>query len=154
MTLAETKKETAPVGEMIPVIRAALASGKSVEMTVTGNSMKPLLRDRVSSVRLTRPDDLKKGDIVLFLRGDGHYVLHRILCSHGGLYDIVGDNQTVPDRNIPEENVIARVFAYSRDGVHWEKSDAVYQRWLALVKRLRSWGRRIKRKPVFTNRKG
>ena len=90
MTL-EIKRESAPVAEMIPVIEAALHNGKLVEMTVTGNSMKPMLKDRISSVKLTKPYNLKKGDVVLFLRNDGHYVLHRIINIHEDLYDIVGD---------------------------------------------------------------
>lgn len=148
-TLVETKRENAHIAEMIPIIQTAIESGKLVEMKVTGDSMKPLLKDRVSSVRLTKPDNLKVGDIVLFLRYDGHYVLHRIIGIHNNVYDIVGDNQYVPDRNVPKEAIIAKVCRYSRDNVHWKKNDFTYQRLLPLVRTIRPFGRRIKRKMAF-----
>ena len=130
---------------MIPVIEAALHNGKPVEMTVTGNSMKPLLKDRVSSVKLTKPDNLKKGDVVLFLRNDGHYVLHRIINIHEDLYDIVGDNQLVPDKNIPKEKIIARVASYSRNGKDWKKQDRLYRIILPLIKTARRGKRKLVR---------
>ena len=142
MTLA-IKRESAPVAEMIPVIEVALHNGKPVEMTVTGNSMKPLLKDRVSSVKLIKPDKLKKGDIVLFLRNDGHYVLHRIVNIHEGLYDIVGDNQLVPDKNIPKEKIIAMVSSYSRNGKDWKKQDRLYQMLLPLIKMAKRGKRKL-----------
>ncbi len=131
------------MAEMLPLIKAAMAKEKPVEITVTGNSMKPLLKDRVSSVRLTKPDSLKKGDIVLFLRKDGHYVLHRIIRIHEDLYDIVGDNQTVPDRNIPKEAIIAQVCEYSRDGEAWKEQDRLYQLLLPLIKTARRGKRKL-----------
>ena len=133
------------MAEMIPVIKAALNNGKPVEMTVTGTSMKPLLKDRVSSVKLTKPDELKKGDIVLFVRNDGHYVLHRIINIHEGLYDIVGDNQIVPDRNIPKEKIIAKVCEYSRNGKEWKKQDRLYRIILPLIKTARRGKRKLVR---------
>lgn len=142
MTLVETKKEMAPIAEMIPVIEAAVENGKPVEMTVTGNSMLPLLKDRISSVRLAKPEVLEKGDIVLYRRNDGHYVLHRIANIHDGLYDIIGDNQWAKDRNVPREDILAKVTAYSRDGRQWKKHDNLYRTMLPVMKMLR----RVKRK--------
>lgn len=131
---------------MIPVIEAALNNGKPVEMTVTGNSMKPMLRDRVSSVKLAKPDNLRKGDIVLFLRNDGHYVLHRIINIYEDLYDIVGDNQLFPDRNISEEKIIAKVCEFSRDGRKWKDDDRLYRVFLPALKVFRHYGIAAKRK--------
>ena len=138
----ENKRETAPIAEMIPVIEAAVENGKSVEMTVTGNSMLPLLKDRISSVRLAKPEVPEKGDIVLYRRDDGHYVLHRIAAIHDGLYDIIGDNQWAKDRNVPGKDILARVTAYSRDGRQWKKQDNLYRTMLPVIKMLR----RVKRK--------
>ena len=145
MTL-EIKREVTPVAEMIPIIRVAVENGKPVEMTVTGSSMMPLLIDRVSSVRMTKPDDLKRGDIVLFLRSDGHYVLHRIARVQDGSYDIIGDNQWVADRNVLQKDIIAKVMSYSRDGKHWKESDSFYQLLLPALKTIRHNGYRVKRK--------
>lgn len=147
--LVKTKRETAPIAEMLPIIEATVNDGKPVEMTVTGNSMKPLLKDRVSSVRLGKPDNLKKGDVVLFLRNDGHCVLHRIISIHDELYDIVGDNQIVPDRNIPKEKIIAKVCEYSRNGKAWKERDGLYRMALPLIKTARRYGKGIKRRLVM-----
>lgn len=149
MTSVETKKEMAPIVEMIPVIKEALNNGKPVEMTVTGNSMRPLLKDRISSVKLIKPDNLKKGDIVLFLRNDGHYVLHRIINIHEELYDIVGDNQIIPDRDIPKEKIIAKVVAYSRNGNDWKEGDGIYRMALPFIKTSRRYAKGIKRRLVM-----
>ena len=135
-----------PVAEMIPIIRETTAQGKMVEMSVTGSSMLPLLKDRVSSVRLVKADDLKVGDIVLFQRNDDHYVLHRIIAIRGGVYDIVGDNQRLPDRNIPAASIIAKVSAYNRTGKRWETGDALYRSVLPAIKAAGYYGRKIKRK--------
>ena len=115
-------------------------------MTVTGNSMKPLLLDRVSSVKLSKPDNLKKGDIVLFLRDEDCYVLHRIVAVHDDVYDIVGDNQTSVDKNIPKANIIAKATAYNRLGKGWKETDALYRAILPVIKKVKYFGRKIKRK--------
>ena len=131
---------------MIPLLRETVERGGQAEMTVTGRSMLPLLKDRISSVRLSRPDALKKGDIVLFLRQDGHYVLHRIVATHGGLYDILGDNQREADRDVPEADILAKVVAYNRSGRAWRKSDALYRAFLPALRTARAAARRLKRK--------
>ena len=131
---------------MIPVIWAAMEAGKPVEMTVTGKSMMPLLLDRISSVRLTQPNDLKKGDIVLFRRSDDRYALHRIVGVCDGVYDIIGDNQRVPDRCVPKEDIIALVTAYSRDGKHWREKDGLYRVFLPVLKTARRYAYGVKRK--------
>ena len=146
MTLEKTKKEVVSITEIIPVIKASIENGKPVEITVTGNSMKPLLKDRISSVKLIKPDNLKKGDIVLFLRNDNRYVLHRIVNVRDGLYDIVGDNQYVKDINISKDAIVAKVFEYSRDGKKWQRNDYLYQKILPVIKIFRYYGSKFKRK--------
>ena len=148
MTSVASKLEVVPIAQLVPLMSAAIADGKPVELTVTGNSMRPLLKDRVSSVRLVRPDNLQTGDIVFFQRGDGRYVLHRITAIHDGAYDIVGDNQYAVDRDIPESCIMAKVGAYNRNGKRWKENDAIYRALLPGVKALRYYAYRIKRKIV------
>ena len=133
------------MAELVPVISSALEEKKPVEMTVTGNSMMPLFLDRSSVVRLTCPDDLKTGDIVLYKRNDGHFVLHRIVKVHDGLYDIVGDNQFAVDRDVSLESVIAKVDGFSRDGKRWQSSDGLYRVLLPLLKFARRVINKIRR---------
>lgn len=69
--------------------------GKTVSVLVSGGSMAPFLcanRDYVFLEKAENP--LKKGDIVLFTRENGDYILHRIkkITSQG--YYLTGDRQT------------------------------------------------------------
>lgn len=142
------KREAVSVTELIPIIEAAIYDGKPVEMTVTGRSMMPLLKDRISSVRFARPDDLKKGDIVLFRRSDGHFVLHRIKSCHGDVYDIVGDNQYMADVNVSERDIIAKVKEFNRTGKRWEKDDRLYRAILPVIRLAGRCLKKVKRKLV------
>ena len=47
--------------------------------TNVGYSMYPLIRQREDILHIVKADDYKKGDIVLYLSKQDHYVLHRIL---------------------------------------------------------------------------
>ena len=134
---------------MLPIILNSIANGGTTEMTVTGSSMRPLLKDRVSSVRLTKPDELKKGDIVLFENEDGHLVLHRIFRCDNGLYDMLGDNCRSPERSIPRERIIAKVCAYSRTGKKWKSDDPLYRFALPAIKKTVSLARRLKKRAAI-----
>lgn len=65
---------------LFPVIEEMLEDGKSVRLTVSGNSMWPLIINNRDSVLLVPRGNtrLKKGEIILFRTSISHYVLHRI----------------------------------------------------------------------------
>ena len=61
----------------MPVLRELLAQGRSVSLTVTGESMSPFLRHGRDQIRLegvTAPP--KRGDMVLFQRRSGSSISH------------------------------------------------------------------------------
>ncbi len=65
----------------------------SVSFYLSGESMRPLIRklkDKVTVVPVYR--SLKKGDIVLFKRSDGAYVVHRINKINNSTVVTIGDN--------------------------------------------------------------
>lgn len=71
-----------------------------VRLTVTGNSMRPLIRpnrDVVTMLPPSRPP--RPGDIVLFPSpgNGGGYVLHRVVKARGELVKTMGDNCNRPD---------------------------------------------------------
>lgn len=126
-----------------PILCEVIAAGGNVELTVTGNSMYPMLRHRVSRVKLSAADGLKVGDVPLYIRNNGAYVLHRIIKAENGIYSMCGDNQWVLEKGIRRDQVIAVMTAFSRDGKKWTDCDnalyIMYRRvWLAvrLVRRL------------------
>ncbi len=67
-------------GELLPLIEECIKDGKSVTLTVRGNSMQPRLRDGKDVVELVpfRPEEIKAGDVILFRYGK-RFILHRIV---------------------------------------------------------------------------
>ena len=95
--------------EYLNTICQLLQEGKQdLPVPVTGNSMCPFLHPG-DIVYLNRYTELEKGDIVLFTRPDGSFVLHRIYqIKKDGSYLILGDNQMLPEP-VPAERIHAIV---------------------------------------------
>ena len=53
--------------------------------------------------------NIKKHDMIFYLRDDGHYVLHRVYDIKDGNYVLVGDNQTYLEYPIRPDQVIGKV---------------------------------------------
>lgn len=92
MAVLDTEKYLDAVCRMI-------AEGHSnVPVPVTGVSMRPFLRTGDFAYLISLPDRVKKGDIMLFQRPGGQYVLHRVfkLQKDGSLL-MLGDGQLNPE---------------------------------------------------------
>ena len=104
--------------EMLPLLSEVLESGGEFRFYPKGTSMLPLLRQGVDSVALVEPERLKKGDICLFRRADGAFVLHRLVgIQKDGRLSFRGDNQAVTETDVDPSRVIAvasRVFRGER----------------------------------------
>lgn len=100
--------------------RLLLQSDDTVEalpLQVSGNSMSPFLthgRDTVYLSRLSRP--VRRGDILLYRRDSGTYVLHRVFAVTAQGYTMLGDAQIIPETGIRPEQVIAVVSRVVRRG--------------------------------------
>ena len=88
-----------------------------VSIPVSGVSMCPFLHPG-DQVFLELPDGkLKKGDVVLFTRPSGQYVLHRIRkVNPDGSFVMMGDNQTWTEPVASKERIHAKVTAVQRKG--------------------------------------
>ncbi len=73
-------------------IAEELKKGKSVMCFTVGVSMRPLLRERQTHVMLRPASSAEVNDIVLYLRSNGRYVLHRCRKVCDGYCLIRGDN--------------------------------------------------------------
>lgn len=102
---------------LIPVIRLQLENGGRAPLVVTGISMHPTLRHCRDMVELIPPPDvLHRGDLILYQRESGAYVLHRIVTKpRDGRFVCSGDNQWEPE-DVAAHQVIALVDTYIRDG--------------------------------------
>ena len=91
--------------------------GNCVSTVVAGASMTPFLSGGRDFVYLESPSrKLRKGDIVLFLRDDGRYVLHRIRYIRKDGYYMVGDRQTVTEGPVTPSQIKALVTGAKRKG--------------------------------------
>ena len=106
--------ETIHLSDYEELIREVLATGGEFRLYPHGTSMLPLLRQGIDSVALRSLDrPPRKFDILFYKRQDGSYILHRVKeVTDKGLV-LWGDNHTMLEYGITEENIIgyaARVF--------------------------------------------
>ena len=90
---------------------------EALPFQISGNSMAPFLihqRDTVYLSRLKRP--VKKGDIVLYQRDNGAYVLHRVFKIENNHVSMIGDGQFLIETGIRFEQIIAIVTSVQRNG--------------------------------------
>lgn len=105
-----------PMAELMKVIRLQLETAGRANLAVTGCSMLPMLRQGRDTVILEPvTDPLKAGDIALFQREDGPYVLHRVIIADEDGYIFCGDNQAERER-VTHQQLVARMTGYIRNG--------------------------------------
>lgn len=122
----------AKTDDFFPIVEEIIQSGGQVRMTVTGNSMYPMLRDRADSVLLVPPKRLKRFDLPLYRRENGSYVLHRILKIKNEGYVMCGDNQTALEPGIRREQIVAVAKEFCRKGKTVSCSNPWYRTVAAL----------------------
>ena len=142
----EHKVRTIAPEELMPLLPQLLQQAQEVPLIISGNSMAPFLvhgRDTVYLSKLTGPS--QRGDMILYRRKNGQYILHRIYRVREGKYDLIGDGQLVIELGICQEQILATVCAVRRKGkllckgnLCWEFYEHI---WLALV----PWRGRIQR---------
>lgn len=123
----ETKKQKINLIEIYPIIKEKIDNGGTVQLPITGKSMRPLLvwgRDTVEIVKCENP---KKGDIIFYLRDNGQFVLHRIIGTDENGYVLCGDNQWVKEYGIKDHNIIAVVRSITRKGKVIEVTNIPYR---------------------------
>ncbi len=91
--------------------------GELVSTIVSGSSMTPFLSGNRDYVFLEKPKkQLRVGDIVLFTRENGDYILHRIKKIKNTDYYLVGDRQTNLEGPVPFESIRCVVTSAKRKG--------------------------------------
>ena len=120
------------IDEYMLLVQELLAQGKSVSLTVTGESMSPFLRHGRDQIRLeavTAPP--QRGDMVFFRRRNGQYIMHRIL-RHlpDGNYALIGDGQQQVEKPIAPQQIFAVVTQVCRKGA-WIGREAFWWRFFA-----------------------
>ncbi len=120
---------------MIPAVQWSsallpfLAEGHSLKLPLEGSSMIPLLvggRDEVLLEDVSGKN-LKRGDIVLYVRQDGTHVLHRIHHINNNTYYLLGDAQAWIEGPVNKEDILATAVAVIRKGETIDCSAAGYR---------------------------
>ena len=129
--------------ELMAHLPDLLEEVEAVPLLISGSSMSPFLvhgRDTVFLSKVTRP--LKRGDMILYRRDSGAYVLHRICKADDGCYSLVGDAQAWIERGIRQDQVLAVVTMVLRKGKLQKKGsfwwDFFEKVWLGLIP-VRPW---------------
>ncbi len=105
--------------------------------TNVGTSMMPLLRQGKDLFILKKrgPERLEVGDVVLYRRPPDKYVLHRIVEVRPEDYVILGDNCAAREYGIRDEDILAVMTGYVRDGVEHSVTEKAYRDYTARILR-------------------
>ncbi len=121
--------------DISPILTEAIKSGSDVTITVSGKSMFPLWIHGKTNVVLTGCDAnfLKKGDIPLYIRDGGQYVLHRIVKVTGDTFSLAGDNQSEVEKGIRKGQIVAVAKGYYTLKGKYIPTDKLSQRLFAKI---------------------
>ena len=123
--------------DLIPQLLELLDETDTVPLLISGNSMSPFLihgRDAVYLSKITEPP--QRGDMILYRRDNGRFVLHRVY-EAGETFTMVGDAQTLLEKGIRPEQMLAKVTAVTRKGKLLKKGsfwwDFFEKIWLNMI---------------------
>ena len=98
MAVLDTEKYLDAVSMMIQEGRT------NVPVPVKGVSMRPFLRTGDYAYLIPLPEKIRRGDILLFQRENGQYVLHRVYkLRRDGSVLMLGDSQLTPEPVTPHQ---------------------------------------------------
>ena len=123
--------------DLAPLIREVVEKGGSFRLYPRGVSMLPLLREGIDSVKLAAPGQVKKGDVVFYLRDNGEYVLHRVIGRHKGCFTLCGDAQLYPEKGIRYEQIFAKAVGFWRADIYFDATDKHHVKYAKRRMRLR-----------------
>ncbi len=101
--------------------------------TPIGTSMMPLLRERLDTVKLIAPTNIKKHDVVLYMRNDKTLVLHRIIRAHKDSFTMCGDNQCILEKHVKRSQIIAVMEGFYREEEYFPCTDKNYQKYVKKI---------------------
>lgn len=129
--MVEIEKCKIPMEQLAELVLFQLKEGGRANLMVTGNSMYPMLRSGVDMVELIPLSARqKKGDIILYRRDNGKYILHRIVAVTKDGYICCGDNQSEKE-TVRQDQLLAVVDGFARKGKPYALTDPAYRIYAA-----------------------
>ena len=129
---------------MMEEIRKLISEGRTVSLTVKGNSMNPFLvslRDQMT-LGPWKDEDIRKGCVALVKDIRGNYLIHRIIARDGDTVTLIGDgNVGLYEKAITDE-IIGIMYSITRKGKVWKADDRMwklYSWFWMLILPVRRW---------------
>ena len=119
MNTTTERNVTFSMKDIGPLIEEVVGQGDVFRLTVSGTSMMPFLRNNRDEVIFAPLEGrtLKRGDILLYKRREGTYVMHRLYrIEKNGTYTFIGDHQYKTEEGIRRDQIKAYVPYVIRDG--------------------------------------
>lgn len=120
------------LSQLLPVIDETLDSGGKITFMTNGKSMLPLLNGGRDSVTVEKCERYKKGDVILFRKDDGDFVLHRIIKVKDNTLITEGDSLLGKDDPITREHIKGKAVAFIIDGKDMKITDFSYKKYCLL----------------------
>lgn len=112
---------------LLPFIEDAFQKNTTFKIPITGTSMNPLLIAGRDYVLIKKPQfPLEIGDIPLYRRDTGAFVLHRVVDINEDGYVMCGDNQFLLEKGITDKHIIGVVSSICRDDKLFDVDDSEY----------------------------
>lgn len=120
-------RRTLSADELMPEYTELLAAGAKLPLVVSGASMLPFLYPGRDTVILDKADTAaKRGDVLLYCRTNGRYILHRVRGVDGEGLWFAGDAQDELEGPISPEQVKAKVTEVLRKGKTVKKGSILW----------------------------
>lgn len=129
--------------EALPVVTEAIKSENGFRFYQHGTSMLPMLRDGKDSVLIVSAEKIppKKGEVILYRRVGGAFVLHRIIAERKDGFVTCGDNQTIPEKGVERGSILGVLGGFWRGDDFVAHDNAEYISYV----RKRIFSRRFRR---------
>ena len=110
-------------------IEQLLKDGSAIQLKPQGYSMYPLFHPgRDEAIIEAYPiDQLRRGDVILYRRGQGILVLHRICRITSDGFYLVGDNQTEIEGPLRPDQIRGKMTSVVRGGKSFSVSHPLYR---------------------------
>lgn len=118
---------TVSTDSLMELVCLQLKQGGRANLMVTGSSMLPWLREERDTVLLSPINgDLLPGDVALYRRDNGRYLLHRVISLTPEGYLFCGDNQAYLEP-VRQDQLLALMIGYTRKGKVYDLNAVGYR---------------------------
>lgn len=110
-------------------IRKLVSEGRTVSLTVKGNSMNPFLvslRDQMT-LGPWKNEDIRKGCVALVRDTRGNYLIHRIIERKDDTVRLIGDGNVGLYETARLDDVIAIMYSITRKGKVWNADNKIWK---------------------------